>query len=237
MAKELNMQFRGRIGPLVGCLRDGKYYYRSRPEKVSQTKATKASSNMFALASRAGKIMRLYLQHSIPNPKDILMQRQLVGRIRNWLQLSGAQLPQPVADIPFVNHFNFNPARPLQEAMRLSITFVQTGTNLTQLQIPAFVPALALKVPAHTVQIELCISAVAWQMQNQTGIASEQYSITIPYNQAMHPAQQVTIPLPTGAGNILIAALQLRFVLEGAGQPVYAKANLSPAAIVGAIYV
>ncbi len=38
MAKELNMQFSGRIGPLVGCLRDGKYYYRSRPAKYAKPK-------------------------------------------------------------------------------------------------------------------------------------------------------------------------------------------------------
>ena len=65
MAKELNMQFNGRIGPLIDCLCYGQYYYRSRPGKVHQTRATKPSSNIFGLASKAGKLMRRSLATSI----------------------------------------------------------------------------------------------------------------------------------------------------------------------------
>jgi hypothetical protein len=237
MAKELNMQFSGRIGPLIGCLRYGKYYYRGRPDKVRQTKATIASSSIFAQASKAGKIMRLHLQHSIPNPRDIHMQRQLAGRISNWLRQSKGQPAQPTADIPFVNHFNFNPAKPLQEALRIPLSFIQTGPGLTQLQMPAFIPAEAIKAPARITQIELCISAVAFCLDCDTGIGSENLTITVAYNNTPQPLQQIALPLPTNTGNILIVALQLRYMVEAGGQLNYVKADKFPAAIVGAVYL
>lgn len=237
MAKHLNVQFSGRIGPLVGCLRDGKYYYRSRPGKVRQTNATKASSGIFAVASKAGKIMRQYLEHSIPNPKDPNMQRQLLGRISNWLRTNNGLPPQATNDIPFVNHFNFNPARPLKEALRIQLSFIQTGTGQTQLQIPAFVPVEAIKAPAHTAQIDICISAVALRLDNNNIFGNESLTITVPYNNMLQPAQRILFPLQTRAGNILIAALQLRYQVVKGTQLIYAKADKVPAAIAGAVYL
>jgi hypothetical protein len=109
MGKKINIQFSGKIGPLVGCLRYGKYYYRCQPNKVRQTSATKQSSNNFGLASKAGKIIRLYLAAAILNTKDQHMHKKLATGIGNWLGLFKGLPPQPTTDIPFVNHFNFNP--------------------------------------------------------------------------------------------------------------------------------
>jgi hypothetical protein len=237
MARELNMQFSGKIGPLIGCRRHGKYYYRSRPGKIHQTEATKKSSGIFALASMAGCIMRQYLQHAIPNPKDINMQRQLVGRISNWLRLTNGLPPQPTATIPFVNHFNFNPAKLLEDALRIPLGFIQTGPGLTQLQIPAFVPVEGIKAPAHTTHIELCISALALRLDSYTSFGNESLTITLPYDNTPQPAQQILLALQTEPGNILIAALQLRYVVEANTQIKYLAAEKLPAAIVGAVYL
>jgi hypothetical protein len=237
MAKELNMQFRGRIGPLAGCLRHGKYYYRSKSAKVQQTKATKASSSIFAQASKAGKIMRRQLQPSIPNPKDINMQRQLVGRISNWLRLSKEQPILPTANIPFVNHFNFNPAKPLEQVLRIPLSFTQTGPGLTQLQIPPFIPVKAIKAPAHTTHIELYISAVALRLNSDASYGNQSLTIKLFYNNTLQPAQQIALPLQTDPGNILIAAMQMRYALQKGAQLSYAKTDKQPAAIVGAVYL
>jgi hypothetical protein len=237
MARELNMQFSGRIGPLIGCLRDGKYYYRSRPGKVRQTKATKASSSIFALASMAGRIMRLYLQHSIPNPKDIQMQRRLVGSISNWLRLAKGQPMQPTTDIPFVNHFEFNPAKPLDYAWRLCPGFMVTGPGMAQLQVPAFVPVETIKAPANTKHIQVCISAVALRLDSYSSFGTESLTIDLAYNDTAQPARSIALQLQTEPGNILIAAIQLRYGTERAGQVTYLKPDKLPAAIVGAVYL
>jgi hypothetical protein len=237
MAKKLNMQFSGRIGPLVGVLRGGEYHYRSRPAKVRQTKATKASSSIFALASKAGKIMRQHLHSSIPNPKDLNMQRNLVGQICNWLRLSRGAPPQSTTEIPFVNHFNFNPVKPLEETWRMPLYFIQTSPGLTQLQIPAFIPVKAIKAPAHTIQIELCISTVALRLDNDNCFGNENHTITIPYNNTPQPAKEIVLPLQTDSGNILIAAIQLNYTVQKGAQLTHIKPDKLPAAIVGAVYV
>jgi len=237
MARELNMQFSGRIGPLIGCKRYGKYYYRSRPGKVRQTKATKASSSIFALASMAGKIMRQYLQHSIPNPKDKEMQCRMVGRISDWLRLAKGQPAQPTADMPFVNHFDFNPDKPLEEAWRLPLACRVTGPGMAVLQIPAFVPVEAIKAPANTTHIQLCISAVALRLDNYSNFGTESLTIDMAYNDTAQPGQQIDLPLQTEPGNILIAAMQLRYGMEKGTQLTYLKTDKLPAAIVGALYL
>jgi len=235
MAKELNMQFSGRIGPLVGCLRNGKYYYRSRPAKVRQTKATKASSNIFAQASMAGKIIRSFLQQSIPNPKDIQMQRRLVGCISNWLRLSKGQPLPTTADIPFVNHFNFNLAKLLEETWRLSPGFTVTGPGIAKLYMPAFVPTKAIKAPANTTHIQLCISAVALRLNNNSSFGNQSLIIDMAYNDTLQPAHSIALPLQTEPGNILIAALQIQYRFVKGNQLTYLKPEKHPAAIVGAV--
>jgi hypothetical protein len=236
MAKELNMQFSGRIGPLVGCLRDGKYYYRSRPQKVRQTRATKLSASYFGLAAKAGKIMRLYLAHSKPNAKDIHMQRKLESCISKWLRSDNGLPPKPTADIPFVNHFNFNPEIALEEKLKITTDFKQTGPDCTALQLPAFVPLDHIKAPAGTTHLQFCISAVALRLGDDSWFGNSSHTITIPHNNILQHAQEINLPLQTQTGNILIAALQLRFGVQEAGEINYRKfAGKSAAGIVGAI--
>lgn len=236
MAKETNIQFSGKIGPLVGCLRYGKYYYRSLPDKVKQTKATKRSSNYFGLAAKAGKIMRLYLAASIPNEKDIHMQRRLESCIGKWLRSDSKLSPEPTADIPFVNHFNFDIEQRLEEKLKIELIFKQTGTDLTELQIPAFIPVNAIKAPAGTTHLEFCFSAVALRLGDDSYYGSYSHTITMAYDEMLQNAQQVALPLKTKPGNILVAALQVRYGLQEAGEINYHKFKAKHVgAIVGAI--
>ncbi|MEO8416941.1 MAG: hypothetical protein ABI472_24980 [Ginsengibacter sp.] len=238
MAKKLNMQFSGTIGPLVGCLRDGKYHYRSKPGKVEQTEATKQSSSLFGLAAKAGKIMRLYLAQSIPNAKDIHMQRRLEVSISKWLRIDKTLPPKPTDDIPFVNHFNFNPELPLEEVLRIALSFKQTGPGLAELQLPVFVPVTSIKAPAGTTYLQFCISAVALRLGDDGYFGSSTVTFTIPYNNDVQQSQQIAFDLQTQPGNILIAALQIRYGVEEGGNISYRKhAARSTAAIVGALYL
>jgi hypothetical protein len=238
MAKDVNIQFSGSIGPLVGCLRDGKYHYRSKPAQVRQTKATKLSSNNFGLASKAGKIMRLYLATSIPDAKNRHMHKRLATSIGNWLGLLKGLPPQPTTDIPFVNHFNFSPEVLLKEKLKIVPEFKQAGPNLATLQIPAFVPVTSVKASAGTTHIQLCIGAVALRLGSDGWHGNSNHTITIPYNDSLQYAQQVDLPLQTQPGNILIAALQIRFGIQQAGEINYRKfEGKHVAGIVGAVYL
>jgi hypothetical protein len=238
MAKQLNMQFSGRIGPLVGCQRDGKYYYRSRPKKFRQTAATQKAAGIFGLAAMACKVMRLYLEPCIPNPKDQPMRRQLEGRIRQWLGMQASLPPQSTADIPFVNHFNFNEDHRLSDRLTLTPIFSISGAGTALLQLPAFVPCRQVKAPAGATHLQLTIGSVALQLDSYPCFGSSSTTISLPYDDALQPAQEFTLPLQSAPGHILIAAMQLRYGVQEGAEISYRKhAAKAVAAIVGAIYV
>ncbi len=50
--------FTGKVGGLIGYKRNGKYFLRSVPEKVRQSKATKRAAKRFGAASRKGALIR-----------------------------------------------------------------------------------------------------------------------------------------------------------------------------------
>ncbi|MGO4292136.1 hypothetical protein [Chitinophaga sp. RAB17] len=59
MAKQMSIiSFTGKLGPLIGYKRNGKYFLRSMPESVQQTAATRRASRRFGIASRKGAFIR-----------------------------------------------------------------------------------------------------------------------------------------------------------------------------------
>jgi hypothetical protein len=78
--------FIGRIGNVIHYKMDGKLYTRSAPRKYKQTKATKAKSREFGMASTIGRVIRENLQFVIFGTNDRKMQTSLVGEIYTWLQ-------------------------------------------------------------------------------------------------------------------------------------------------------
>ena len=76
----------GRIGNVIHYKMGDKFYTRSAPKKFKQTKATKAKSVEFGMASTIGKVIRQALQPIIFETDDRKMHTRLVGRIYSWLQ-------------------------------------------------------------------------------------------------------------------------------------------------------
>lgn len=238
MAKKLNMQFSGTIGPLVGCLRYGQYHYRGKSKKYTQTAATVASAGKFGLAAIACKVMRIHLDPCLPNPKDQDMRLRLEYRIRQWLGQQASVPPPPVADIPFVNHFNFNAADRLSERLKISPVFSITGPNEAMLRLPGFVPLNQVNAPTGTSHLQLTICSVALRLNSHTCYGSSHTVISLPYNEVMQPAQEFKLVLETEPGNMLIAAMQLRFGVQENTEINYRKhEKKTVAAITGAMYI
>ena len=238
MAHDLNIQFSGRIGPLIGCLRNGKYYYRSRPNKVQQTKATQLSSNNFGLAAKAGKLIRLNLAQHLPSTKDQHMHKRLARCLADWLGQYKDQPVQPTAAIPLVDQFSFNPELRLAEQMKVVPVFSRTGPELTQLLLPAYIPATDIKAPAGTTHLEFCIHAVVLRLGDDACYGNYSHAFTIAYDNMMQDARQVNIALHTAAGKMVIASLRIRYGILQEGEINYSKwVNRTVAGIVGAIYV
>src|SRR5574338_763320 len=107
MPSQINLQITGRIQNIVFYKRGDKYYARSVPGRIRQTKATKKRATEFGRASRAGKVLRQQLLPVIPFPADNKMQTRLVSAIFKYLQSPQAEAPGSSSDLPFITGFQF----------------------------------------------------------------------------------------------------------------------------------
>src|SRR5258708_30609584 len=103
--------FIGRIGNVIHYKMDGKLYTRAAPRKYKQTKATKAKSREFGMASTIGKVIRENLQSVIFGTDDRKMQTRLVGEIYKWLQVARHQ-PASIETQPNFVSFQFSTGNP-----------------------------------------------------------------------------------------------------------------------------
>lgn len=81
MPSQINVQLTGRIQNLIFYKVGDKYYARTAPARVRQTKATKKRASEFGKASRVGKSLRQQLLSVIPFPADNKMQTRLVSAL------------------------------------------------------------------------------------------------------------------------------------------------------------
>ena len=114
MPSQINVQLTGRIKNLI-CYKVGdKYYTRTAPGKVKQTKATKKRATEFGKASGMGKCMRQQLLPVIPFPADNKMQTRLVSVLFQWLR-AGYDPGQPCNDVSFIKDFQFTEGYSIKE--------------------------------------------------------------------------------------------------------------------------
>jgi len=106
MPSQINVQITGRIQNVVFYKLGDKYYARSVPGKVKQTKGTKKCATEFGKASRIGATLRKQLLPVIPFPADNKMQTSLVSVLFQWLRSEHDPL-QPCYEVPFLNNFQF----------------------------------------------------------------------------------------------------------------------------------
>ncbi|HEY8660044.1 MAG TPA: hypothetical protein VIL78_13500 [Hanamia sp.] len=238
MPSQINLQLTGRIGNVVFYKLGDKYYARSIPAQVKQTKATKARATEFGKASRIGKILRHQLLPVIPFPTDNKMQTRLVSLIFKWLQANSKMTIEPVDAVPFINKFQFTEGYSLQERWKVPLEVIHPSPGLLRLKIPAFIPARSISAPAHTVSVVCKISAAGCNVDK--GIATGCYSTSLQfdYNNVEVLEQIISLPLSTPTGSLVVTAMSLEYNIpkNGLVQKTTNKAFM-PAGIVNVFYV
>lgn len=73
--------FTGRVGNVIGYRRNGKYFFRSMPEKVNRSEASRRAAKDFGIASRNGSLIR----HAFKNELDIRCNGTLTNRLNKAL--------------------------------------------------------------------------------------------------------------------------------------------------------
>jgi hypothetical protein len=238
MASKMSVQLTGRINNLVFYKVGDKYCVRTIPQKVKQTKATKARGKQFGIASRAGKAVRQQLLPVIPFPSDNNMQTRLVSAIYQYIKSPEGDARASNSELPFITGFQFTTGYTINERWKVALTVHRNEAGTLQLTIPAFIPQKDISAPAGTVSVTCTISAGGFD--RATGITTGGYSTSLhfDYTDTEIAEQIVSLPMPMQPGSVLVTGISLQYneIKNGGVVPINKKAFI-PAGIVSAMYL
>jgi len=237
MPSQINVQITGRIGNLIFYKLGDKYYSRSAPVKVKQTKATKKRATEFGKASRAGKSLRQQLLPVIPFPKDNQMQTRLVSAIFLWLKSNIGNSLQPCNPVPYVSNYQFTKGYTVTERWKVALRVTHPSEGMMELKIPAFVPSKALSAPANTFSVTSHIIAVGCNMENGVATGGFNTFLDFEYNDMEVPEQTIPLPIPTLGGSLVATVIFLEYIYMKNGYPQKTTNKaFMPAGVVNAMY-
>jgi hypothetical protein len=211
---------------------------RSKPKKNKQTRATKASAMTFGKAS---KVVNKILPSFKPVISALITRRSrnlFVAAFNKWLHTDPLNTVEPLNDINPVTGFQFNEQTSLKERLRLLLNISRTAGDTLLLSIPAFDPVEAIIAPANTVMVEMCVVAGSCYMHSANDPAETcNATIEIDYTDGQQPAQQLELPVKTGAGYLCLVMVALKYTISRKGNTfVTNDLRWMPAGIVSAFY-
>lgn len=238
MPSQINLQITGRIRNVVFYKLGDKYYSRSVPAKVKQTKATQKRATEFGKASRIGKILRQQLWPVIPFPQDNQMQTRLVSAIFLWLKSATGGNLQPCNEVPCVSNYQFTEGYTVNERWKVALQVDHSSDGMIEVTIPAFIPCRAISAPANTVLVTCRISAAGCDINKGIATGAFNTSLDFEYNDKEVSAQTVLLTLPTPPASLVVTAISLEYhyIKNGHLQKTANKAFM-PASIVSAMYL
>ena len=234
MAVQLSSFVKGRVGNLVMYQLGNTYVTRSCPAKVHKTINMQTCSSNFGVASKAGKLLRQAIAPVLPNITDTNMQRRLSGCINKWLGKQTLSEILPQQNIPVLEAFNFTEGSFFYERFKPKLQINISPDGKVIINIPAFVPALQIAAPAHTVFVELCLAAAACALGTSDAAASQIFKKQILYNRALQAAETVELNLSSLQQKLVMVVASINFTLADGSKEM--RPAFLPASIIRADY-
>ncbi|MBB1286923.1 hypothetical protein HRH25_21250 [Flavisolibacter sp. BT320] len=210
----------GTIANVIFYERNGKPCARSRPARVRQTTATKASANWFGLAKTASRLLRQTLAGFIPRYRSRALMYRVDAGLLAWMQRL-PHLPQGVVTLP---GFACSGEPGFSEWCRLHILPVLDGTTLrvTLADLsPSGMPAAGSKA-----LLTLVVSCIDPKGGSILRTGEQTVAVPWPPVAGSDPVLEFDVELPPSAFLLLSAALQKiptqpvgRLQTEGPVQP------------------
>lgn len=116
-------KFTGKLDNVIGYRRNGKHFFRSMPDKVTQTAATKRAARNFGITSRKNKLIRSALMPHL----DIRPDRTMMNRLNKTLIQAG------INNVQALQGFHFNKHTGIEKMFVAQPLLAEDGT----LHIPA----------------------------------------------------------------------------------------------------
>ena len=234
MAFQPHVPFSGRIGNVVFYQYRGKQVARIYVPRIKQTKATKASANVFGRASALARGLRDGLTPLYSDLKDKGFVNRLNSAMRSCL---GTGLPGGDAfseDLPFLSEFQFNAEKELSYRMRKEITGRFGQGRKLLVSLPALDVQEDLKAPAGTETVILRIGAVSVDWTKTQVDKNHFLEIRIPYRESTRAAEELEFPVTKKKGHLVALVVGLRYASDRQYKAINEKVEWMPTGIVGA---
>ncbi len=209
------------------------------PEKVKQSKATKARSGEFGRASSIGASIRRGLSQVISDTKDQKMQTRLVSVVYQWINrlekvksVSGSQ-PLDLANFSFMEK-----GSSLRSRWKVNLQINHPSAGLLQVKIPGFTTNKAFEAPVNSVSVICKVAMAAIDVKSGTLLGKSYNEIHFDLDSKPVAAQTLAANLPTPKGSLIVTGMKLDYIksINDHQQPNTNKAFM-PSEIVDAIYL
>ncbi len=188
--------FTGKVGGLIGYKRNGKYFLRSVPGKVRQSKATKRAAKRFGAASRKGALIRSALATEL----DILCDGAHVNQLNKTILHAGRD-----------NHagltgFRFNKHKRVRDFFSTELEFTPNGI----LHIPA--QQICAKEGAVRMEVKLIGTRIDFTTGKVTG--SDASAMYIDLEGAFTPFTGADMSIEVPGKGTLLVTVRVRLFFE-----------------------
>jgi len=239
MAIQKDVILTGRIGNLIFYKRNGKYCSRAVPDRVRQTKPTKARAKEFGKASSLAKAIRQQLLPVIPFPTDNKMQTRLITAVFEWLKEAGSSRTERVSKLYLIEGFQFTTeGNEMLKRWKTSPVISIPAAGVLEIKIPPFIPDKSIVAPANTESVILKISAGSCHPETGMATANSSTALLLNYDSKPVAAQTIVLEFSMPRGSLVVAGASLVYtVAKNKKLQLNANKSFMPAGIIAAMYI
>lgn len=183
------VRFRGRLGNLIGYYRNGKYFIRSMPQHVHQTRATRRAAERFGIASRKAALIR----SAFCDDLDIHGNNSFINRLNSVL------IKQATHNMTAVTGFRFNQDTGLEKFFEIIPALSEDAT--------LHIPAQSLPQLKGITAFEVKVIAARMHFGTLRIISTDAAILNIDPRQ---PFDGASIPLNVPGNGTLMVTVQIR---------------------------
>jgi len=185
------VKFTGRLDNVIGYRRNGKYFFRSMPDKVRQTANTRHAARRFGMASRNGKLIRRAFRPYL----EMRYDGTLVNRLNKLLIQSGT------SNLHALRNFHFNRHTGLEKFFVVPPIFTVNGT--------LHIPAQELLAQGNNTHLELRLIATRVDFITRRVLSTEVSTAMIDLDPRT-PFNGMALSVPVEGEGALMVVLQCR---------------------------
>ena len=212
MGKIIEPGFTGRVGNLIFYNLNGNNYVRTMPDRVKQTKATKARAGVFGHASTLGSVIRRQMVSIIAEPRDNKMQTRLITCLYQWLLQSGNESDSRANQAGSLEGFQFiEQKHSVKGRWKVGLHIPMPAAGLVQIKIPAFVPTEVITAPTNTASVICRIVTSVTDVDGGYAMGSDSTELVFEYNAKPVAAQTISFKLSAPKGSLVLTGISLEY--------------------------